>query len=229
MLAICLREFKSLFKSVRSIIIIFFIFGVTLGVAKIISKYQIQLESLGIGNDAYSGGLFIILFIGGPLFVTSLSHNVINRELYSRTIRFLATKTSRENIVLGKFLGTILFWSVCTFISLLLIIPFSNHFYFSEFIQSIIFISYFVGFTILLSTLIDKPALTMFLGITLSFIFPVLGVWSLNSHKLIITLFSYITPYFYYGEEQSFYPYFVTIFTLIFLSLSLFFIRKKDF
>ena len=229
MFAVGLKEFKSLFKSIRSIIIILFIFGVTLGAAKLISQYQIQLQSLGIGDNAYVGGLFVILFVAGPIFVTSLSHNIINKEVSSKTIRFLATKTSRENIVLGKFFGNVLFWTTCVLLSLLLIVPFAKTFYFAEFIQSVIFISYFIGLTVLLSVLINKPMLTLFLGIIFAFVFPVLGFWHLASDNLFLKIFSYITPYFYYSQEQSFYAYFVVIFPIVFVLLSLIIMRKKDF
>lgn len=229
MFTVGLKEFVSLFKSVRSIIIILFIFGVTLGAAKLISQYQLQMQSFGIGDNAYVGGLFIILFIAGPMFVTSLSHNVINREVSSKTIRFLATKTSRDNIVLGKFLGNILFWTVCILLSLLLIVPFAKTFYFAEFFQSVIFISYFLGLTTLLSVVINKPMLTMFLGITIAFVFPILGFWYLASDNIFLQIFGYITPFFYYFQEQTFYTYFVVLFPIVFVLLSLIIMRKKDF
>jgi len=46
MFTICFREFKDLFKSIRSIIVILIIFGVTLGVAKILSQFGDQIKSL---------------------------------------------------------------------------------------------------------------------------------------------------------------------------------------
>jgi len=228
MFTICFREFKDLFKSIRSIIIILTIFGVTLGVAKLISQFGGPVKSLGLGSNAYAGGLLTLLLIAGPLFVTSLSHNIINQELHSRTIRFLATKTSRDKIVLGKFLGIILFWVICLFIALLLVIPFSKAFYFLEFIQAVIFISYFVGLTILISTLITKPSITMFLGIAVALAMPVLGIWSMVSENIFLKITSHITPYFYYTQETTSYTYLVVLFPLIFLALSLLIMRKKE-
>ncbi|CAM5517432.1 hypothetical protein [Bacillus safensis FO-36b] [Bacillus safensis subsp. safensis] len=110
MFAIGLNEFKALFKSIRSILIIIVIIGITTGTAKILSQFSNRsLKSLGLGDNAYVGGLMVLLFIAAPLFVTSLAHNVINKEVYSRTVRFLVTKTSRSNIIVGKFLGNLLF------------------------------------------------------------------------------------------------------------------------
>ncbi|MGR6342624.1 ABC transporter permease [Priestia megaterium] len=228
MFTICFREFKDLFKSIRSIIVILVIFAVTLGVARLISQFGDQIKAFGLGSNAYAGGLLTLLLIAGPLFVTSLSHNIINQELHSRTIRFLATKTSRNKIVLGKFLGVILFWIVSLLIALLLVVPFSKEFYLPEFIQAVIFISYFVGLTILISTLIIKPSITMFLGIAIALAMPVLGIWSMVSENIFLKIASHITPYFYYTQETTSYTYFVIFFPIVFLALSLFIMRKKE-
>ena len=228
MFTICFREFKDLFKSIRSIIVILIIFGVTLGVAKILSQFGDQIKSFGLGNNVYAAGLLTLLLIAGPLFVTSLSHNVINQELHSRTIRFLATKISRDKIVFGKFLGVLLFWIVCLLTALLLVVPFSKAFYFPEFVQAVIYISYFIGMTILISTIITKPSITMFLGIAIAIIMPVLGIWGTVSENIFLKIASHITPYFYYTQENTSYTYFVAFFPVIFLLLTIFIMRKKE-
>jgi len=53
MFAITLREFKSLFQSIRAILIIVVLFGVTIGSAKLVSQFKGQLSDLGLGNNAY--------------------------------------------------------------------------------------------------------------------------------------------------------------------------------
>ncbi|ENH95672.1 membrane protein [Gracilibacillus halophilus YIM-C55.5] len=228
MFPITFKEFKSLFKSIRSIIIIIVIFGTTLGIAKLVSNFKEQLEQFGLGENTYAGGAMIMILFAGHLFVASLSHNIINQEITSRTIRFIATKTSRNNIIIGKFLGITLFWTVCLFINFLLIIPFSKTFYFSDFLQSLIFICYFIGLTILLSTIISRPALTMFIGITLSIIMTILGFWSIASDNIYLKIYSYLTPYFYYSQQNLIYPYLVLMFPILFLILSLLIMRKRD-
>ncbi|MCP3029501.1 ABC transporter permease [Halobacillus sp. A5] len=228
MITISLKEFTSLFKSIRSIIIISIIFGVTLGSAKLINTFQAELAQFDLGSSAYAAGLMLIIIIASPLFVSSLSHNVINEELKSRTIRFIATKISRNRIIAGKFLGILLFWSLCLFVALLLTIPFSKTFPISEFFQSIVFISYFVGLTILLSTLIHKPSLSILTGIALALVFPILGLWSVFSDNFFLKVFSYLTPYLYFSKEQELYSFFVLIFPVIFLVISLMIMRKRD-
>ncbi|MFQ3544470.1 ABC transporter permease subunit [Halobacillus rhizosphaerae] len=228
MFPICLREFKSLFKSIRSIIIIIVLFSVTIGAAKLISNFETQLRELGLGNDTYAAALMILLFIAGPLFVTSLANSVVNKEVTSRTIRFLATKTLRKDIILGKFLGHLLFWSICLVSAVLLMFPFSHTFYFSELVQFIVFVSYFIGLTVLLSTTMNSPSLTMFLGITISIALPILGLWSLATENIFVKGISYITPYFYYSQDQTYFSYIVALFTCLFLLLSLLIFRKRD-
>jgi ABC-2 type transport system permease protein len=228
MITIALREFKKLFRSIRSIIIIFLIFLVTLETAKLINKFPLVLQVLNLGDHAYSVGLMVLIVLASPLFVSILSHNVINEELKSRTIRFIATKTSRDNIILGKFLGTLLFWGICVFVALILIIPFAKEFYFRLFLHSIIYISYFLGLTILLSTTIPNPMLTTFINLILSIVMPILGLWSMGSDNIFLKLYSYITPYFFYSQDKEPYYYFVLLFTIIFLGLSLTIMRKRD-
>ncbi|WP_077603502.1 ABC transporter permease [Oceanobacillus sojae] len=230
MLTVGFREFKSLFSSIRSIVIIVVLFGVTIGSARLVRQFEAPLQELGLGNDAYAMGLMLLLILAAPLFVTSLSHNIVNKEMDTRTIRFLATKTSRSNIILGKFIGSFLFWAVCITVALLLIIPFSKSFSIVNLVQSIIFVSYFVGLTLFLSTIIPKPSLSMFLGIIISIALPVLGLWSAGTDNLFIKAVGYVTPYFYYMQEESnnYYAYFVAFFPILFILLSVFIFRKRD-
>ncbi len=228
MFAISLREFKSLFQSIRAIIIIVVLFGVTVGSAKLVSQFKSELSGLGLGNNAYIIGLMLLLFLAAPLFVTSISHSSVNKEMESKTIRFLATKTSRESIIFGKFLGNMSFWVICLTVALLLIIPFSKSFYFVDLIQSIIFVSYFIGLSLFLSTLVNNSSLTMFAGIVISIALPVIGMWSLLSKNVVVDTISYLTPYFYYTNENTSYTYFVLIHTAVFVILSLIIFKRRD-
>lgn len=228
MLAIAYREFKNLFKSIRSLIIIAIILGVTFGTARMVNVFQEQLQDFGFGTNEYATGLLIMVMLASPLFVFTLSHNIINEELKTRTIRFIATKTSREKIVLGKFLAVLFFWLACLIVALILIIPYSKVFHFHELLQAIIFISYFIGLSILLSTVIPKPGITAFLGMIISIATPILGVWSIGSEKFFLKIYSYITPYFFYSQTSEYYTYIVLIFPILFLVLSILILRRRD-
>lgn len=230
MFTVSLREFKNLFTSIRSIIIIIILFGVSIGSAKLIQLFEPSLSSLGLGEDIYTMGFMLLLILVAPLFITTLSHNTVNKEIDSRTVRFIATKTPRYNIILGKFIGTFLFWLVCITVSLLLITLFSKSFSISILIESLIFVTYFIGLTQLLSTIITKPSLTLFLGMMISIALPILGLWSTVTEHFYIKIFGYISPYFYYLqlENNNGMLYFVLLFPVLFILLSLLIFRKKD-
>lgn len=229
LIALCIREFKSLFKSIRSIIIITLLFLVTLGTAKLLDNLNSKVENFGINND-YMLGLVSLLMLVGPLFVLSLSHDIINSETSSKTMRFLVTKTSRDKIILGKFFGVTIFWFLCLLISTLLIIPFSKTFYFREFIEIFLFLSYFIGLTIFLSTIINRPRLSMFISLILAITLPIIGILGLASNEyLILNIVNFFTPYYYISKEEFISPYFILILTTLFIYLSIINIRKKDF
>lgn len=228
MFAITLREFKSLFQSIRAILIIVVLFGVTTGSAKLVSQFKGQLSDLGLDNNAYIIGLMLLLFLAAPLFVTSISHSSVNKEIESKTIRFLATKTSRENIIFGKFLGNVSFWVLCLTVALILIVPFSKSFHFVDLIQSIIFVSYFIGLSLFLSTVVNNSSMTMFVGIFISIALPVIGMWSLISKNVIVDTLSYLTPYYYYTQENTAYTYLVLIHIAVFVLTTLIIFKRRD-
>lgn len=63
MFAIGLKEFKVLFKSIRSILIVFIIIGISTGTAKILSQFSNQFDSLGLNENAYVGGLMVLFLL----------------------------------------------------------------------------------------------------------------------------------------------------------------------
>ncbi|MBJ8055859.1 ABC transporter permease [Bacillus cereus] len=229
MFGICFREFYNLFKSIRSIIFILIMFSTTLIVANFLKDFDGNLKELGLDN-AYVGGLLFLILLFGPLFVTTLSHDLINRESYNRTIRFLVTKISRDKIILGKFLGVLLFWFVCLFLSLFMLVFIANQFYFKELIESLIFMSYFISLSLFLSVVITKPSITIFTSILISIAFPIIGIWgSLSSDNLIVKLLNYFTPYYYFSQpEQKYLVYFVPVLSLVFFIGSILIFRKRD-
>ncbi|WP_377890678.1 ABC transporter permease [Alkalihalobacillus sp. R86527] len=229
MAAICMREFISLFKSIRSIIIIAVLLGVTLGTAKLMSNFSGELSEMGL-DSPYIAGLTGLLMLAGPLFVMSLSHDTVNREAHSRTMRFLVTKISINRIVLGKFLGIMLFWSVCLFISIILLIPFAKAFYAKELIETMCYMSYFVTLALFLSSVIRKPGLSLFIGMVVSIALPLLGFWgAFTETKVVLIAFSYITPYFYISQESTNFVYFIPLLSSVLLGLSLLLSKKRDY
>ncbi|MEK3807190.1 MULTISPECIES: ABC transporter permease [unclassified Metabacillus] len=231
MIAICRREFLSLFKSMKSVIFILIITGMTFLIGDVMSGIPPQeLEELGLKNGYISGLMFLMYFFG-PLFVTSLSHDIINRETQSRTMRFLITKVKRDDIVLGKFFGITAFWTACLFAALVLISIFTQSFYLLPFIENIVFLSYFIALSLLMSIIIGRPALTMFSGIILSIALPVIGIWGLVSDSnMIINILSVFTPYYFFSfTDTPALSYLTLILTLLMVMGSVIIFRKRDF
>ncbi|WP_251476354.1 ABC transporter permease [Planococcus sp. NCCP-2050] len=202
MIAIGKREFISMFKSVKSIIII--------AILLLTSYYSAKFSGLlasGIAltekemADIHTVGLLILLFIFGQLFVMGLSHDSINKESHERTMRFLVTRTSRLQILLGKFAGAWLFWFTCLVISFLVIAIFALKFDFFIFSQVMALLTFQIALTILLSVAIPKPSATMFLGIVIGLLFPALGAWLVFTDNPWFSWLKFASPYYYLMED----------------------------
>lgn len=212
------REFFSLFKSIKSILII----GILLLTSYYSAKFSYVLMSLieltpSEKEQIHTVGLLTLLFLFGQLFVMGLSHDCINRETYERTMRFLVTRTSRTSILCGKFLGITLFWFVCVAISFLIISIFAKQFDIFIFSQIMSLLIYQIALTILLSVLIPKPGITMFLGTIIGLAFPIFGLWISFTSNVWISWVKFITP-FYYLERDDY----TLVVILLFAGLMLF-------
>ncbi|MEC3607688.1 ABC transporter permease subunit [Bacillus glycinifermentans] len=198
MRAICLNEFKSLFKSIKSIIVIAIIFFVSFKVADVIENLPADMVGeLDLGSDANAAGTAMIVFLLGFLIITGLSHDIINREVYTRTIRFLVTKTSRPKIIIGKFLGVWLFWFTCILASYILVMIVSKTFLWQSAADSMAFLTAAIALNLLFSVIFPKPAMSMFFGIVFALFFPALSIWAIFSDNMMISWFKYLSPYYY--------------------------------
>ncbi|TYS17054.1 ABC transporter permease subunit [Rossellomorea vietnamensis] len=205
MFAIGKREFLKLFRGVKSIIIILILVLTSYYSAKF-SNLLLSLDEFS-PEDAdkiqYAGLLFLLLFFG-QLFVMGLSHDAVNREIHERTMRFLVTRTSRLSIVLGKFSGIVLFWFTCVSLSFLIIFIMSGTMDFLSYFQTLSLLAYQIALTILLSTMIPKPAFTMFLSIIIGLAFPILGFWLVFTSNQWVSWLKYLTPFNYLEEDYTF-------------------------
>lgn len=228
MFSIMYREFLSYFKGIKSIVTILIFSGISLGLAKIVSNLYEFIKTLGVEGTPYAIAIIFMTVLISPFFIFTLSHNAINEEIQTSTIRFVATKTRRSNIVMGKFLGSMLFWLLTLCISSLINTIYSHQFYILELLMALIFISYYLALSILLSTFITNKTLTNFLGIALSLMMTILGVWSVASNNTLLKIYSYITPYHYFFSSNKYLVLIVIIFTVIFLIVSIIKFQKRD-
>ncbi len=203
MIAIGKKEFIDMFKNIKSIIIIALLLITSYFSAKYSSILGtvISLTEQEM-TDAYTVGLVFLLVFFGQLFVTSLSHDTINKESHERTMRFLVTRTSRLQILFGKFSGVWLFWFSCTFISFLLISIYSSQFHLLIFSQAIALLTFQIALTTFLSVTIPKPSITMFLGVLIGLLSPILGFWFVLTNNVWISWLKFASPYYYLTENN---------------------------
>ncbi|USG63928.1 ABC transporter permease [Brevibacillus ruminantium] len=226
MWAICQHEFFRLFKSVKSLITIAFITGVSYWISDALRQAASMFSEAEFARGP-ALGVFGFLLLLGPLFVFSLSHDVVNRELAGRTIRFLVTRISRHQIVMGKFLGVALFWLVCLLLSFGVVLITAHSFDGKAFWQCLSFLLYFVALTLLLSILIPLPRYTMFLGVVLSLGMPFLGLWSVFSEHPTAKWLTYLLPYVFI-EKGSAWTGILWLYAGLFLLASLFLFQRRD-
>lgn len=198
MIAIAKREFLKQFKSMKSILIIVIMLFTTYFVAKYAGSLVefIDLSDEETVDVHALGFVFIIIFMG-QLFVMSLSHDVLNKEIYERTMRFLVTRTSRTSIVIGKFIGIWLFWFSCVLIAYTITTFFSHRFNVILFLQSISLLSLQITLAMLLSILIPRPSLSMFLGVILGIVFPIFSLWATTTGDEWYGFMKYLSPFTY--------------------------------
>lgn len=227
MWAICSREYKELFKGFRPAIIIAILVSVSYLSSKFANVSPGNIEGI-TKQDIYTSGLTFSIFLFGILFVFTLSHNVMNREIESRTMRFLVTKTSRNKILFGKLLGVLLFWFTIIVICLFVITFFSKTFHFITLLECMVFLFYCICAAILLSILVPRTSQSMFLGITVSLFLPGLSFWSILSDKFYISWLKFLTPYYYFELDSPF-KFFPLLLAVILLAISLYFFKRRDF
>jgi ABC-2 type transport system permease protein len=197
------REFISLFKGIKSVIIVMMLLVTSYYSAKFSNVLESGMElTAKEAENIHTVGLLTLIVLFGQLFVMGLSHDSLNRETHERTIRFLVTRTSRTSIILGKFLGIWLFWLICLMISFLLISIFSQKIDVFIFSQIMSLLTYQIGLTILLSVLIPKPGFTMFLGIIVGLAFPIIGFWVSFTSNVWVSWMKFINPYYYLIRED---------------------------
>ncbi|ANF38671.1 ABC transporter permease subunit [Bacillus velezensis] len=223
---ICFKEFKSLFKSVKSIITIAILFAVSYLVADLMESVS-KIEDLGLDSNGYAMGIFSIVFLIGLLLISGLSHDIINREINMRTMRFLVTKSSRLKILLGKFFGIWLFWLFCIIASYILISFVSKEFFWSGVAECMTFITVGISFTILFSVVIPKPGVSMFFSIIFSLVFPAISLWALFSSNGWISWFKYLTP-FYYSYLGGYFILINLVYATIILYVAIVLFKRRD-
>ncbi|MCR8645251.1 hypothetical protein NV379_21580 [Paenibacillus sp. N1-5-1-14] len=230
MLGIARREFLKLFKSFRAIAVIAIMLLVAYNGAKLMSSV-ILLGELGVGsssNSLYTGIIYILMLLLGFLFVFSISHDTLNKEMELQTIRYLVTRTSRLSVFLGKCIGIIVFWMCCILLTYGVLSYFAKQILVVDFLVLMSFISYMIGLNMLLSMVIPKSSLSMFIAIVLGIAMPVLGLMALGSDKLWLQVTDYILPYYYLKQDAMWFKSIPFLQGVVFAGVAYMLFRRRD-
>lgn len=226
MLALWMREFTYLCKGIKSIVLLSLFVGFTYMIASI-GDYLPFLMQNNESSSSLSGGLrFLILFFGF-IFVTMVSHDTINKEIDTQTIRFLVTKTSRYSIVLGKFLGILSFWILVTTISYVPAVIKTQHIDFHDYMKLIQYLCVMVSVTIFLSSVIVKPFYSLLFGLCFGVVYPAVGMVSMIKEGLFWDQIRYISLFNYVHDiNGGLYIPFIASLVLVILSIIIF--QRRD-
>ncbi len=178
-------------------------------------------------NSAYTSSIKLLVFFLGFLFAFSISHDMINRELEMQTIRLLVTKVTRLEIIGGKFLGVFGFWFVCLTLSFILVSINAKEWFWLDYFIVINFILYVVSLILLISTLVKKTSLSMFLGIMIGVILPIIGFASTIKDHFLLVPIKYISPY-YYIIQSGYYLITPLMISTVFILISYVLLKKRD-
>lgn len=225
MLAIATKEFVEMMKSFKSLFIIALFVLSSYFMSSFVSK---NVVSIGTDTNNYVSVTRILILLFGFLFVLMLSHDLISRETSTKTIRFLITKTSRTSIIVGKFLGVAAFWLFSLGISITIVSFFAKDFLWFTFLQLYSFLVFAIGLCLLISTLSKTTSMSMLLGLAVSFIAPVVGIWSMFSEKTWLKPFKLLLPYQYQIKENGL-VLIPLIIVLLFISVSIWYFKRGDY
>lgn len=225
------QEFMDAFKSVRSILIILFITYVSYKSASFLQENPALVQEfvdLG-GNESaiYTIAIILVVLFFGFLFTFAISHDVINKEVELKTIRLLVTKQPRWRVVLGKFFGIFLFWAAVISVSFLILTIVAGQWFIKDYVTGLLLVFYMTSFVLLISTLVPKSKLTMFLGILFGIMLPIIGFSASVSDKWYMLPFKYILPY-KYAEEPMGLLIIPFVIGLIYIAISILWLKRKD-
>lgn len=228
------REFVDSFKSVRAVLIVLFLVATAYFSANFFDNHQKLITSLlenntGIEVSAvYAMAVSMVVMVFGCLFVFSISHDIINNETETKTIRLLISKISRTQMMTGKFLGNYLFWFVAITVTYLVIFVISGTWSLTFYIQTLALLLYFVSLAFMLSTLIAKTKLSMFLGILIGIMLPIVNAISIFNDQWYFLPTRYLLP-FYYTNQTLWFMLVPVAISLVFVGIAMAIMRRRDF
>lgn len=196
MLGIILKEYFGFIRGIKSMFLVAFITFVSIWAARFTSNNSFFQSEVGGSENSALAGLSFILVILGALFVYILSHDIVNRDIELQRIRLLITKTSRKNIIIGKFLSIWFFWLSVTLVSFVAISILTNTFLIKELVLLWLFLAFHSSVSVMISSLIVNHSFTVIISLFLGLAMPVAGIWSAFNTSNAAQILRYGLPYY---------------------------------
>lgn len=190
---IFVTDLKKAILSIKSLFIITFF---------CIVSYFIGYNYDAIGK-ASEGTLVTTLYNSietfGILFGFLLFSGIVSKMVENESIRYITPYLSRYKIITSKYLVIFSYFILLLLLMLPIVMISSKVVIFpvKEFLQAFIFFAYISSIILLLSVVTRTERRSTFIGIFAGILIPILGVISIFSKNILVSIFSWLLPYRY--------------------------------
>lgn len=197
MFAALKQEYIWLLKNKKAIIIIL----IFVLLSYCIKNLTITDQVIGLNEDSFHSSFKFFVTVGGFLFVSVLSHNVMHRDIESGNSTVCETNKSHRNIFIGKYIGTLLFWYSCLAAVYIIISLIEAKFVFYSYYSSLVAITYFISLTFMISTCISSSVVSNYVGILSGIIIFMMGKGIMSTPDPLWGKAKCLFPYFYMNKD----------------------------
>jgi ABC-type transport system involved in multi-copper enzyme maturation permease subunit len=190
-----------------------------------------QVEYLTAEKPALISAILILLMVVTPLFACLGAFNQTSGDNATRGLRFLLIRTERQNIFLGRFIGTVLFMAAVfalLFAVLGIYIVAKIHVHppgamaawlIGGYFRMLLFSLPYIAMCAWLSGSIDSPFGSLVLSLTIAYVWPLfVGIGSAQNQAF--SYLGYITPWSYKWWLFSERPWLVAVGALVMLAFT---------
>ncbi len=165
-----------------------------------------QLDYLVHDKPAMVSAILVLMFLATPFFACLGGFNQTSGDISSKGLRFLLLRTERQNIFIGRFIGTFLF---AAFVNLLLFLILGLYmaakikvhapgdmflWTLQGYVRMMIFTLPYIAVCAWISSAIDSPFGSLFISLMLAYLIPIF-VAQLGGIEPSIGYAQYITPW----------------------------------
>jgi ABC-type transport system involved in multi-copper enzyme maturation permease subunit len=176
------------------------------GMGWAIGASDAQVDYLTTDKPAMISAILILLMVVTPLFACLGAFNQTSGDNATRGLRFLLIRTERQNIFLGRFIGTVLFMAAVfallfAVLGLYILLKIHVHppgamaaWLIGGYFRMLLFSLPYIAMCAWLSGSIDSPFGSLVLALTVSYVWPLfVAIGSAQQHAF--SYLGYITPW----------------------------------